>query len=153
MLGSVAEQSLPIATELSRRLGTPIYLMRAVNPIELMPPAIGFAEAIPAEIYEQTEEQMEQDARNYLDEVAQRLRDRGLPVAMRILPGPPATAIREATQLGDVVVLCSHERTGVMRWLLGSVAEQLTRDDESPVILVPAMEPEQPTAEQTGSEG
>jgi hypothetical protein len=25
-----------------------------------------------------------------------------------------------------------------MRWLLGSVAEKLTREDESPVILVPA---------------
>ena len=29
-------------------------------------------------------------------------------------------------------------RTGVMRWLLGSVAEKLTREDEAPVILVPA---------------
>jgi hypothetical protein len=27
-----------------------------------------------------------------------------------------------------------------MRWLLGSVAEQLTREDEAPVILVPALD-------------
>lgn len=148
-----AEQSLPVATGISRRLGTPISLVRAVNPVELMPPAIGFGEVIPAEIYEETEEQMEQDARDYLDDVAQRLRDQGLPVVTRVLPGPPATAIGEATHLGDVVVLCSHERTGVMRWLLGSVAEQLTREDESPVILAPVMAPEQPAAEQAGSGG
>ncbi len=52
--------------------------------------------------------------------------------------GPPASSIKEATHLGDVLVLSSHERTGVMRWLWGSVAEKLTREDESPVILVPA---------------
>ena len=138
-----AEQSLPIVTEISRRLGTSIYLVRAVNSAALMPPAIGFGEAIPAEIYAETEEQMEQEARDYLDTIAQTLREQGLPVATRVLTGLPATAITEATQLGDVVVLSSHEQTGVMRWLMGSVAERLTREDQSPVILVPATEPEQ----------
>lgn len=148
-----AEQSVPIATEISRRLGTPIYLMRAVNSAALLPPAIGFGEAVPAEIYEETEEQLEQEAREYLDKMAQRLRDQGLPVATRVLNGPPASAIIEATELGDVVVLCSHEQTGVMRWLLGSVSEQLKREDQSPVILVPAMEPDQATEAPAGSEG
>ena len=68
------------------------------------------------------------------------LRAAGRPVASKVLIGPPATSIKEATQPGDVVVLCSHERTGVLRWLMGSVAEQLVRDDEWPVILVPAPE-------------
>ena len=40
-----------------------------------------------------------------------------------------------------------------MRWLLGSVAEQLTREDQSPVILVPATEPEPVAADQVGSGG
>ena len=146
-----AEQSLPIATEISRRLGTSIYLVRAFSALGLIPPAIGFGESIPPQIYDEAEEQMEQEARDYLDGIAQSLRDQGLPVATRVLNGPPATAIMEATQLGDVVVLCSHEQTGVMRWLLGSVAEQLTREDQSPVILVPATEPELAVAEQVGS--
>jgi nucleotide-binding universal stress UspA family protein len=148
-----AEQSLPIATEISRRLGTSIYLVRAVNALGLIPPAIGFGEAIPPQIYDEAEEQMEQEARDYLDGIAQSLRDQGLPVVARVLNGPPATAIMEATQLGDVVVLCSHEQTGVMRWLLGSVAEQLTREDQSPVILVPATEPEPAAAEPAGLGG
>ncbi len=136
----LAEESLPVATTISRRLGTPIFLVRAINPVELMPPAIGFGEAIPPAIYEETEQQMERDARDYLDHVEKTLREQGLSVATQVLSGPPGTAIMEATHLGDVVVLCSHERTGVMRWLLGSVAEQLTREDQSPVILVPASE-------------
>jgi nucleotide-binding universal stress UspA family protein len=132
-----AEQALAVATAISRRLGTSIYLVRAINLGELIPPAAGLGEVMPVEIYEQTEEQMEQDARGYLETVANELRAEGLPVATHVLRGSPATAIMEATNFGDVVVLCSHERTGVLRWLMGSVAEKLTREDQAPVILVP----------------
>ena len=133
-----AEAALPVATAISRRLGTPISLVRAVDPADLMPPAVGMGEAIPFEIYDDAEKELEQQAQHYLGAMAQKLREQGLPVTTSVLMGPPARSIKEATRLGDVLVLSSHERTGVMRWLLGSVAEKLTREDESPVILVPA---------------
>jgi nucleotide-binding universal stress UspA family protein len=139
-----AESALPVATTISRRLGTPILLIRVVDPADLMPPAVGIGEAIPFEIYDEAEEELEQEARRYLDTMAQKLRELGLPVATRVLMGPPASAIEEATHLGDALIIASHERTGVMRWLLGSVAEKLTREDESPVILVPASVPDYP---------
>lgn len=135
---SRAEAALPMATVISRRLGTAIVLVRVVDPTELLPPAVGMGEAIPFEIYDEAEKEMEQEAQDYLDTMAKKLREQGLPVTTSVLMGPPATSIKEATHLGDVLVLSSHERTGVMRWLLGSVAEKLTREDESPVILVPA---------------
>jgi nucleotide-binding universal stress UspA family protein len=135
---SRAEAALPVATSISRRLGTPISLVRVVDPADLMPPAIGVGEAIPFEIYDEAEKELAQKARHYLDTVAQKLREQGLPVTTSMLMGSPASSIEEMTHLGDVVVLSSHERTGVMRWLLGSVAEKLSREDESPVILVPA---------------
>src|SRR3712207_6910264 len=37
-----------------------------------------------------------------------------------------------------LVILVSHERSGIARWLMGSGAEQLVRIDEAPVVLVPA---------------
>lgn len=135
---SRAEAALPVATAISRRLGTPILLVRVVDPTDLMPPAVGVGEAIPFEIYDEAEQELEQEARHYLDTMAQTLREQGLPVVTSLLKGAPASSIEEATHLGDVIVLSSHERTGVMRWLLGSVAEKLAREDESPVILVPA---------------
>ena len=134
----LSEQSLPFAAAISRRLGAPLLLVRAVSTAELMPPAIGMGETIPFELYEEAEKEQEQAAKTYLDGVTRRLRDQGLPVVAEVLTGAAATAIEEATRLGDVVVLCSHERTGVVRWLLGSVAETLTREDQMPVILVPA---------------
>ena len=133
----LAEEAIDIAAAIARRLSTPLFLVRAVNPAELMTPGIGMAEVIPVELYQETEQELEQGARTYLEDVAKRLREEGLAVATKVLSGPPAAAIEEATQLGDVTVLRSHERSGVMRWLTGSVAEKLVREDESPVILVP----------------
>jgi len=136
----LSEESLPLATTLSRQLGVSLNLVRAVNIAEFMPPAVGMGEAIPFDVYDQTEEELEQDARQYLDGVATKLRGQGLSVETHVLSGPPAAAIAEATRPGDVIVLVSNERTGVMRWLLGSVAEQLVHDDNVPVVLVPASE-------------
>jgi nucleotide-binding universal stress UspA family protein len=138
---SLAEQCLPFATALSRRLGTPLFLVRAVSTAELMPPAVGMGEAIPFELYDEAAKEMEREAETYLNEVAKGLRDQGVSVATEVLTGAAASAIEEATHFGDVVVLCSHERTGVKRWLLGSVAESLARRDQSPIIMVPAQEP------------
>mgnify|MGYP001380051374 CR=1 FL=1 len=133
----LAEESLPFATTLAQRLGAPILLVRSVNVAELMPPAVGMGEAIPFEIYDETEREMRQDAEQYLQNVAAKLRAGGLNVTAQILFGPPASAISEVTHAGDLVILVSHERSGVARWLMGSVAEQLVRIDEAPVVLVP----------------
>lgn len=36
----------------------------------------------------------------------------------------------------DLIVMCTHGRTGFNRWLLGSVAEQVLRSAEAPIFLV-----------------
>lgn len=136
---ALAEESLPFATTLAQRLGAPILLVRSVNVAELMPPAVGMGEAIPFEVYDETERQMRQDAEQYLQDVAAKLRAGGLNVTAQILFGPPASAISEVTHAGDLVILVSHERSGIARWLMGSVAEQLVRIDEVPVVLVPGI--------------
>ena len=137
----LAEESLPFATTLAQRLGAPIMLVRSVNVSELMPPAVGMGEAIPFELYDETERQMRQDAEQYLQDVATKLRAGGLNVSAQVLFGPPASAISDVTHAGDLVILVSHERSGIARWLMGSVAEQLVRIDEAPVVLVPGIGP------------
>jgi nucleotide-binding universal stress UspA family protein len=39
---------------------------------------------------------------------------------------------------GDLLAMASHGRSGPARWLLGSVAEEVTRRAECPVLLVRA---------------
>jgi nucleotide-binding universal stress UspA family protein len=133
----LAAESLPFATNLAQRLGTPIQLVRSVNVADLMPPAVGMGEAIPFEMYDQAEREMRQEAEEYLQGVAAKLRADGLNVTAQLLFGPPASAISDVTHVGDLVILVSHERSGIARWLMGSVAEQLVRIDEAPVVLVP----------------
>ncbi len=133
----LAAESLPFATTLAQRLGAPLLLVRSVNVAALMPPAVGMGEAIPFEMYDQAEREMRQDAERYLQDVAAKLRDEGLNVTAQVLFGPPASAISEVTHTGDLVILVSHERSGIARWMMGSVAEQLVRIDEAPVVLVP----------------
>ena len=37
----------------------------------------------------------------------------------------------------DMVIMASHGRSGLGRWLLGSVAEKVIRTAEVPVLVVP----------------
>jgi nucleotide-binding universal stress UspA family protein len=41
----------------------------------------------------------------------------------------------------DMIVIASHGRGGMTRWLLGSVAEKVARSAEVPVVIVPAKDP------------
>jgi nucleotide-binding universal stress UspA family protein len=38
----------------------------------------------------------------------------------------------------DIVTMCTHGRTGVGRWTLGSVSEKVVRHSSKPVLLVRA---------------
>jgi nucleotide-binding universal stress UspA family protein len=69
-----------------------------------------------------------------------RLRAEGVDASGAIVNGSPFFAISETTQPGDLLILTSHGRGGVRRWLLGSVAEKLVREANAPVMLVPAVE-------------
>ncbi len=52
----------------------------------------------------------------------------------------PADAILDVATSHDVdlIVVASHGRSGMTRWMLGSVAEKIARNAEVPVLIVPA---------------
>lgn len=52
----------------------------------------------------------------------------------------PAIGVLEAAARSgaDMIVIASHGRTGMSRWLLGSVAEKIARSADVPVIVVPS---------------
>lgn len=62
----------------------------------------------------------------------------GLTIERRFVKGEAADEIvRAATEAGcDMIVLGTHGRRGVERWLLGSVAEQVVRRAKCPVVTV-----------------
>ena len=57
---------------------------------------------------------------------------------VRYLASPAEAILETASSEGvDLIVLASHGRSGMTRWMLGSVAEKITRSADIPVLIVP----------------
>jgi nucleotide-binding universal stress UspA family protein len=85
------------------------------------------------------EERLERSAaQEHLDMVRQRLEALGAQVDTLVSEGDPAEEL--LTLIDDhhpsLVAMSSHGRSGVARWVLGSVAERVARDCPTPVLLV-----------------
>ncbi len=62
----------------------------------------------------------------------------GVPCEHHLLVGHPADAIVEFSKAHgiDLIVMGTHGRTGVSRFLMGSIAEAVVRQSECPVLTV-----------------
>jgi nucleotide-binding universal stress UspA family protein len=77
----------------------------------------------------------------------------GVPVQRHVLTGSPgATIVRFAREQGvDTIVMPTHGRTGLLRFLMGSVAEEVVRRAACPVLTVKdaaARKPQSPAAKE-----
>ncbi len=132
----LAESVLPYVEHLAKRLSLEVILARAVDVGGIFAADFGFstvpgAEDIVAEI--------KADATEYLKGVAERLTDRSVTVRWELLTGHPGSSIvdlaRETPE--DLIVLATHGRSGLTRWVLGSVAERVIRSSGWPVLVIP----------------
>lgn len=74
----------------------------------------------------------------YLQQHEQRLRASGLKASIAVLEGKVASAIVRFAREADVdlIIMCTHGRTGLRRLLMGSVAEGVMRNAPCPVMLI-----------------
>jgi nucleotide-binding universal stress UspA family protein len=135
----LSEEALPVAIALATSLHTPIHLVQAINPSALVLPSAGSGAGVfPAELYTEIEQELTTEASNNIARAAADLGARGLAFTSAVVDGPPVLAIEDSVEGGDVIVMTSHGRSGLKRWLLGSTAEKLIRSGPAPVLLVPA---------------
>ncbi len=75
-----------------------------------------------------------------LDLFLPRLREAGFHVDSLAILGDPAAAILDTAENidADLIALASHGRSGVMRWVFGSVAEKVLRSCSRPLLVVRA---------------
>jgi len=81
------------------------------------------------------------DARHHLRDVGERMEREGLPAfEEQVLHGDPAESIVELTEkLPDALVtMTTHGRSGVGRWVLGSVTDRVVRYAAGPVLVTRA---------------
>ena len=76
------------------------------------------------------------DCRAYLEAVAAPLREQGRDVDTVVAFGNPAEQVLTLAAAADLVVMGSHGRGGVRRFVLGSVADEVARHAPVPVLIV-----------------
>ena len=129
-----AEQALAVATRIARASSGTVILVRVVTT------AIDFAwYAINSPTLTETTFNTEMEkAQTYLTELAASSQCRGIQVVTEVTSGEPANAIFTLAHAhaADLIVLCSHGDTGFKRWVLGSVAQKVTRQSSIPVLVL-----------------
>ena len=74
----------------------------------------------------------------YLDDIARSPMLKDITVQKESTPGEVAQCILDFAQnnAADLIVMCSHGRSGFKRWALGSIAQKVARYSTKPVLIV-----------------
>jgi nucleotide-binding universal stress UspA family protein len=131
-----AAQALVVAEDLAKRLRVPVLLITVIDVGTAGPRALCRDADYSQDLYRELFGDLQLDAQRTLDRAGARLVLRGISVDSRLLAGPAAATIMDATRPGDVVVMTSRGRGGSPRWPIGSVAEKLIASGPVPVVLV-----------------
>ena len=135
----LAANAIPFAIEVAARQSLPVHLVRVINPAAALYPAIARSAPVSDELYQTAFDTEKLTAEEVLAAAAARFKERGVTATTQTVVGPTVTGIESVLERGDVVVITSHGRGGIRRWLLGSIAERLIRDGKAPVVMVPSI--------------
>ena len=143
----LAECVLPHVTAIASSVkAKDVVLVRVVNPIHL-PASVpatgdfGFREKDRLQL----DEHRRNTAANYLQQQADGLDIPNVQISRAIIEGKVADSLADyaVNHEVDLIVMASHGRSGVSRWVMGSVAEKMVRSACVPVLMVraPGCEP------------
>ena len=142
-----AEQALCHAETIATPGQTEIHLL-SVAPL-LEDQALAVVDLYPVYVYRdylvdqsQEMERVQQELEGYLEQIARQLKTAGHLARVAIRYGQPAEEIiAYAQETGcDLIAMSTHGRSGVGRWVYGSVADKILRGSQIPVLLVRAHE-------------
>ena len=129
----LAERALPYVEDLARALSLEVLLVRVVR---IEHPSYYYTEY--ATRLPDFTEDMAAEAERYLKGVSRTLRDKGLTVQHRVLRGAAAPSLLNLAHKTprNLIAMTTHGRSGLTRWMMGSVAEALIRGSGDPVLVV-----------------
>ncbi len=132
---SVAEQILPTVTTMAQALSAHLILFQV--PIAFVSGWMTGEWYLPIQGVLDT---AEEDAQKYLGDTAGRLAQHGLEVTTLTGTGSVADCIVDCAEAqgADLIAMCTHGRTGLRRWALGSVTDRVLRTGNKPILLARA---------------
>ncbi len=134
-----SERSLPLARALAQATGATLYVVHVhvpYQPEHLLSNTQFHYEGL--DLWEYDEHRLEVE-REYLEEVASRLKEKGLQVQTALLEnGRVAEALAEHARAveADLILMTTHGHGGVKRLWLGSVADALVRLTTRPLLVL-----------------
>ena len=134
----LAESILPMAGGLAKKLGLEVVLFRAYHiPYNAYAADDGFY----AVNYDDLIAGVRDETNQYLEKKAVEIKKLGVEkvsaIAKEGFAGDEIIAMGHNTPNG-LIAMCSHGRSGVRRWVLGSVAENVVRHTSDPVLVARA---------------
>jgi len=129
----LARKALDQAEKLAKTFDAEIILFQVVPFL----PIYGSPELVTPLI---VDEKQRESAEKYLTNLAEELKKRGLKVTTMVRTGQQVAVeiIDFAKETGvDLIVMCTHGRSGITRWVLGSVAHKVLTRTETPILLLP----------------
>ena len=138
---ALSETALPLAIELSKAFGAKLYLVRVAETTSLYGMfGADFGQiAVAPDALQQLVDEMVNEAQSYLAGLGEKLKGSGIEIETAVLEG---TITEQLLAFGrdkriDLVAMATRGRTGMSRLVLGSVAEQMLRLGDRPLLLVP----------------
>ena len=151
-----AEVALPIAARVARAAGSSVVLQQAVSlrmgygygsslsmsfgsgGLSMYGTGYGSGLGATPLLAENVNETEQADATAYLTRIANSDLFVGITTTTDVVFGQPAPRILALVeqQEVDLLVMCSHGRTGLTRWLLGSVAQRVIHHSRVPVLVL-----------------
>ena len=95
---------------------------------------------ISPEVMKERETATERQARDYLDQVVKRLEPGDAELHSEVLIGNVADSLADYSEINkfDLILIATHGRSGVSRWVRGSIADKVLRSSNIPVLMVRA---------------
>ena len=131
----LAEQILPTVSKWARALDVEVTLIRAFE----FPASAYYGSEAYLPDYDAFREEARREAAEYLKEKEETLVREGVrTVSTLTIEGPAADEIISYAQTAPraVIAMSTHGRSGVRRWILGSVTEKVVRHGDDPVLVV-----------------
>ena len=134
----LAECVLPhVEIFIKGRYTTHVVFVRVVPPAAVI---YGGDFVVSPEILRENESAQISAAKDYLGKIIHRLKHEGVTLNSEVLVGRVSDSLADFTEKNDfdLVLIATHGRSGVKRWVRGSVADKVLRGSNIPVLMVRA---------------
>ena len=138
-----AEKVLPLARCFARSLQIPVELLGVVDIAEMARHVAADQGLMIRTLVDDSTRRMG----DYLERVAKNFPTGTVQCTVRKGDAPEAIIESAAAEKQTLIAMATHGRSGLDRWLLGSVAEKVLRGASSPTLVVRAKEEQSPTWE------